>query len=61
MHYCANCDAEAINIVEHTDDRDSSDTYLCETCSTAYEWGQTDPGASVSNIDSVLQENRGEE
>ena len=34
MEYCANCDNIAENIIPDTN------TPLCGTCSTAYEWGQ---------------------
>lgn len=48
--YCANdyCDNEATYIVYHSK---SNTTPLCETCKTAYEWGQASPGADLIPIE----------
>lgn len=47
MRYCANCEAEAMYSVCHSD---GNKTPLCHTCRTAYLWGQSSPGASVEHI-----------
>ena len=33
--FCANCEAPAVAVLEG-----DTDTPICETCLTAYEWGQ---------------------
>ena len=43
--YCANCETEATWIIVDTK------TPLCETCHTAYEWGQESPGADLMTIE----------
>jgi len=50
MIYCANCDAEAVMVARH---EDGSDTNLCYTCGTAYEWGQASPDADLVDVDEV--------
>ena len=52
MRYCANCDCEATHLVEETN------TPLCTTRATAYEWGQASPDKTVICIDCV--ENAGD-
>lgn len=48
--YCANCETEAIRIVDHGD----TVTPLCATCAEAYEWGQASPGADVVRMELVV-------
>jgi hypothetical protein len=50
--FCANCDNRATKKVEHSDKKS---TPLCETCATAYEWGQASPDADVVDIDERIQ------
>ena len=48
IQFCANCETEATRVVEHDD---GSDLFLCTTCATAYEWGQSSPNDLVVLID----------
>lgn len=46
---CAICDCEAVCVIPATD------TPLCDTCGTAYEWGQNDiPDAQIPE-DRILE------
>jgi len=42
--YCANCDAEAVVVIER------SDTPLCARCRDAYEWGQSNPDGKIVEV-----------
>ena len=50
--FCANCDYEATHIITHDD---GMAFFMCESCKDAYEWGQTDPDASVESIEEALR------
>ena len=58
MIYCANCDAEATVVVELDEP-----LYLCNTCGTAFQWGQVQPTVPVITLDMhfLLQAETGKE
>lgn len=51
--WCALCDFEAIQFVEH---KDGKRTPLCEQCATAYEMGQASPEAILRPIEDWEEE-----
>lgn len=55
MTFCSNCDSEAVCTMLHPPEPPPAQgrvaTPLCQSCRTAYEWGQANPDSRVADLD----------